>query len=359
MNQILFNNDFSARKTRGSFARLGAKHGYRFDVDSVRLNAMFSITDQAAHSRSWALQLWACPEVPTSLGQASHHLVAEVALPPIGELVDDAESFEMNVPATLPAGRMEHVMVLALVAGRNGQFNEVHDTFTYPYRESFSMPRLSGASSYEIKGDKVVLTAERIENPRCAENLSGTLALELWALPAQYQGGAFSGQPLAGVAFDPLAGQYEYRDLACVLPFVAPAAGQWNLVLMLREWTGNGYVTRDFVNFSRPFVQPQPAKIEVPQTAKTTTEASAPAAKAAAKSAARPASAKREVTSAKDDTVSVNSASAEELAEVKGLPTKVAKAIVKERPFRALDELLRVKGMGEKLFAKLRSRLKL
>jgi competence ComEA-like helix-hairpin-helix protein len=58
-------------------------------------------------------------------------------------------------------------------------------------------------------------------------------------------------------------------------------------------------------------------------------------------------------------TVSVNTATADELASVKGLPAKVAEAIVAKRPYASLDDLLRVKGMGAKLLAKLRSRLKL
>ena len=38
-------------------------------------------------------------------------------------------------------------------------------------------------------------------------------------------------------------------------------AGQWNIVLMLREWTPSGFVTRDFANFDAPYVQtaPRPA----------------------------------------------------------------------------------------------------
>ena len=37
----------------------------------------------------------------------------------------------------------------------------------------------------------------------------------------------------------------------------------------------------------------------------------------------------------------------------------VVEGIVARRPFKSLNELVKVKGMGEKLLAKLRSRLKL
>jgi len=342
MNQTVIET-ISSRNTGGSLARFGHSHGYLFDADTVRLNVMFTVTDAAAHSCSWALQLWGCPET-LNQNQTPGHLIAQVTLPPIGEIADDKESFEVNVPASLPAGQKNHPLLLVLVAGHNGQFSEVHDAIVYPRREAFCLPRLGGNVGYSISGDRVVLSAERIENPRGTENLSGTLALELWALPTRYNGGAFNGRPLAGVAFDPLAGQCEYHNRAFDLPFVAPGAGQWNLVLMLREWTAAGYVTRDYVNFNQLFTQSEPAKAEAPAAIKAAVTPAQPTIKRAAQD---------------KNLVSVNKASVGELAEIKGMPEKVAKGIVKERPFLTLDELVRVKGVGAKLLAKIRSRLKL
>jgi len=57
--------------------------------------------------------------------------------------------------------------------------------------------------------------------------------------------------------------------------------------------------------------------------------------------------------------VSINAAGVEELAAVKGLSKKLAERIVKNRPFTLLDDLSQVKGLRTKLFAKVRSRLKL
>ena len=341
MNRIAFEK-LSVQNAVSALACLGTSHGYHFNADTVRLNAMFTVVDAAAHGRAWALQLWACPNAPVNRSELNGHLVAQVALPPIGEIADEAENFEVTVPATLPAGNMEHVMVLALVAGKGREFNEVHDLAVYPRREAFLHPRFNSVASYSIKGDRVVVSAERIENPRSPENLSGSLALELWALPVPYIGRAFQGQPLAGVALDALAGQHEYRNRSFTLPFIAPAVGKWNLVLMLREWTATGFVTRDFVNFDQPYVQPEPRKIEAPAPSVTV-----PPVRPSRTAAQRPGQ------------VSVNTASADELATVKGMPEKVAKVIVKERPFRSLDELTRVKGMGAKLLAKIRSSLKL
>ena len=62
---------------------------------------------------------------------------------------------------------------------------------------------------------------------------------------------------------------------------------------------------------------------------------------------------------AKTTTVSVNKASAAELSAVKGLSDTVAKAIIAARPYATLDELVKAKGMGPKLLAKVRGALAL
>jgi competence ComEA-like helix-hairpin-helix protein len=321
-----------------SLARLGAAHGYRFAADTVHLNAMFTVLDPAAHQRAWALQLWACPAVPATAAELAGQLVAEIPLPPIGELADDTHGFEVSTNALVPAGFGEQVMVLVLAADCAGASGEVQDFAVYPRREQFFQPRLAGNVGFLIKRDRMTLEVERIENPRDAANVSGTLALELWALNEPYRGGRFQGAPLAGVALDPLAGQFEYRHRSFELPFTPPPAGVWNLVLMLREWTANGYVTRDFTNFALPLT------------------VAAPTVETRGETKPQPVAAAREN---EPTTVSINSASRNELVAVKGLPPKVAEGIVSKRPFSSVDELVKVKGMGARLLAKLRSRLRL
>src|SRR5271155_3269934 len=116
-------HDTTAFQTAGiQLARLSGPHGYRFDGDTVHLHAMFALLDPAAHERSWALQLWACPSAPFSASDLAGHVVAEVALPPMGELADESEHFEVRAFAWPPAGAGEHFMVLVLASGRPGQF---------------------------------------------------------------------------------------------------------------------------------------------------------------------------------------------------------------------------------------------
>jgi competence ComEA-like helix-hairpin-helix protein len=335
-------NKTSNHLGRAQLASLGARHGYRFEGDVVCLNAMFLVHDAAAHQHGWALQLWACPAGPRNAAEVAGHLVAEIPLPPIGEIADENEGFEVSGIACPPVGRAGHVMVLVLAAGQAGQYSDVQDFAIYQRPEVFSQPRMVGSACYRIQGDRVVVEVEQIENPRDAANRSGTLALELWALAGQYRGGSFQGVPLAGVAFDGLAGQCEYRQSAFNLSFVPPPAGSWNLVMMLREWTAAGFITRDYVNFAEPYTVAPPSVGPADlKTKSVATSKAAPAAKCA------------------DALVSVNSASKAELASIKGMPTKVVEGIVSKRPFRSLEELTKVKGMGEKLFAKLRSKLRL
>jgi len=63
--------------------------------------------------------------------------------------------------------------------------------------------------------------------------------------------------------------------------------------------------------------------------------------------------------SEKSGLVSLNTAGIEELAKLPGMSLKVAKEIVKKRPFATLDELTEVRGIGEKTLRRIKSLLAL
>lgn len=71
----------------------------------------------------------------------------------------------------------------------------------------------------------------------------------MWALAEPYYAGVFAGHALAVVTLGTLAGGASWGDSAYDLEINPPPAGTYSLVLMLREWVGNGYVTRDHSNF--------------------------------------------------------------------------------------------------------------
>ena len=58
-----------------------------------------------------------------------------------------------------------------------------------------------------------------------------------------------------------------------------------------------------------------------------------------------------------DAPVDVNAASADELASLDGIGPKLAARIVAARPFRNVDDLARVRGIGRRRLARLRPRL--
>jgi competence ComEA-like helix-hairpin-helix protein len=126
---------------------------------------------------------------------------------------------------------------------------------------------------------------------------------------------------LGQIELGSLRGQDERGSLEYRMPFSSPAAGEWRLTLLLREWTERGYQTRDYCNFPVPYRAEPRLAIKAPKR------------------------------------VSVSEASVEELAAVDGLNVKLAQAIVRARPFASLKDLMRVRGIGEKMLQKLRAQL--
>jgi competence protein ComEA len=185
---------------------------------------------------------------------------------------------------------------------------------------------------YQLRGHEVALRAEAVSNPRAPSNRSGTLSLELWAAPQGCErtpetGG---GVCLAAAQLEPIAGGESARELECRAVFQEPPPGLFTLQLLLREWTqAFGYLTRDRRSFELPYrVQSKPA--------------------------ARSPESVPPAPLARSRVVSIQTASVEELARVKGLNLKIAKEIVKARPFASVDDLLRVHGIGRKTLDKIR-----
>ena len=201
---------------------------------------------------------------------------------------------------------------------------------------------LSGINGYSIHGDRVIISASEISNHRHADNLSGSLSLELWALDRPYFGGDFDGVALAGVQIGRVQGQHLLVNNHHDLPFTAPGAGTWTLTLMLREWEGQGFVTRDQVQFAQPYVVERKATAAVQAQADNVITVNFAAAEPPA-----------------DRRLSLNEASRAEIAAIKGVSKKLAEAIVAARPFASTADLLAVKGMGPKLLEKIRTLVRL
>jgi len=341
-----------------ALASIGETHGYCFDGDAVLINAELSFSDAALSAASqWALQLWSSVSgFPDQ--QLAGVKVAELAVYPAAGY----QSLAATVAAMPPAGTDDQSMALALVCwGENG-LPSVADLAVYPVTESFVQPKLSGNVTCALADGMATLTVDAIENPRAEDNLSGTLALEVWALDAPYAGGSWQGIPVASMILGVLGGGQQLTDCNFVVPAAAPE-GPGVLTLMLREWGPAGYVTRDYCNLSLE----TPAKTKPKAAAKKAAKEEAPKAnaKAKAETEAKPVAKEskapaeavkapaKAVKAAVGKGIAINTASEAELLAIKGLTAVVAKAIIAGRPYASLDGLGKVKGVGPKLLTKL------
>jgi len=208
---------------------------------------------------------------------------------------------------------------------------------------------LAGNCGYEIQHDQVIITIAEIANNRDADNISGTLAIELWALAQPYWGGDFNGIALAGNSIGELYGQHFLADCRYSMAFQEPSDGTWYLTLMLREWTEAGYVTRDYINFDVPYIVNTKPSIVRSDESNVINVSFTDNKKTSGKKIPKNAKATKKPTS-----VSLNQASLEEIEALKGVSKKLAENIVSERPFESLDEVLKVKGIGSRLLDKIR-----
>lgn len=341
---------------------LGGNHGYRFDGDRVSLTAELAVlAGETAAAEQWALQLWAC-ETPYAGGALQGIKVAEapVELPLSPE---QPARLDAALPARLPVGPRDYSMVLVLASGSDGRLDQIHDSANYPARERFAVPHFDGSVGYRIEGDRVCISVDAVRNPRAQDNLTGSLVLELWALAAPYQGGEVTGVRVAGQELPRVAGQSALDDVTYTLAFTAPPAGRYTLALMLREWTAVGYDTRDYCNFAHPYDAPTAPEIDVLAREDAPTADTAPAtiehADAGADADAEPGEAKAAETAQPDMRTSIQHATAEELLAVQGLNKRLVAEILKARPFTAIEQLLRVRGIGHKRLEQLRDLLKL
>lgn len=363
-----------------ALAIIGETHGYCFDGDSVQVNAELTFSDDALSAASqWALQLWSSASgFPDQ--QLAGVKVAELAVYPAAGY----QNLAATVAAMPPAGTDEQEMALALVFWDENGVPSVADLAVYPVAECFVQPKLSGNVTCSLADGMATLTVDAIENPRAEDNLSGTLALELWALDEPYAGGSWQGVPVASMILGVLGGGNALTDCNFVVPAAAPE-GPGVLTLMLREWGPAGYVTRDYCNLSleapaktkakpkaaakkaaakeeapkekapkekapkEKAVKEKAVKEKAPKASATKAEPEAPAkeSKAAAKEAKAPVA----------KGVAVNTASEAELLAVKGLSATLVEAIIAGRPYKSLDDLDSVKGVGPKLLTKLRDLL--
>ncbi len=327
--------------------RLDTAHGYRLDGDDVELSAQL-LLGEGTSLANWKVQLWAHDVLAN--GAPGGIKIAETSLE-AAHVTKGVARLQTRLNAMLPpTGRYYNMALVLAPDGGDG----TADVANYAERQWISGPFLQGAVGYSIGAGQVTVHVEQVCNPRDASNLSGTLALELWAVSESYFGGAVRGHQLAGLVLGTLAGQSSCSHVATTVNFDPPPSGQWQLVLMLREWTATGYVTRDYRTFDTLYHARDAAEFATDTRALE----SAPATPSTPALTAASPVAPTAVKSPLDKRVSVQTASVEELTRATGLSKKVAQEIVRTRPFKSLDELTKVKGIGAKSLRALRGFLK-
>ena len=217
-----------------------------------------------------------------------------------------------------------------------------------------------------MDGSEVVLTADGIVNPRIEGNVSGTLSLELWAFPESVA--SSEGRRLASAEIGSISGQYWLQAVERRVAFSEPPVGRHRMAMLLCEWTvADGYVPRDRRDLASIYERPAPEPVvtsPAPVTSNVTvskapvaskvkvgskaTIASKVTAAAAAPIAAVAKLAPQAPASTASGLVSIQTAGVDELAKVKGLNLKIAKEIIKARPFTSVADLIRVPGISEK-----------
>lgn len=330
---------------------LAGAHGYRLDGDQITLWA--EVGGGPAEVR---LALWAQP-VETA-DDTRRILVAQIRSTLPASVSGAAVWVEGVAGAAAPSGRADWQMVLTLSAVDADGLAVVQDTRVFALTQSFLQPTLVVDRPLVARptATGLQLDAVAVANPRPADNLSGSLALELWALGQPYTGGAFAGQCLGRVEIGQLGGQTGCDGLGDT--WAAPDDAAAVLVLMLREWTPDGLLTRDHRVVSLEVVAPaaplapaEPVVVVVPETpAAPVVSAPAPVPAPAPVAAPKPKARTSHL-------LNVNLATEAQLVAIDGLNRPLAKAVIAARPFASMDDLLDITGVGEKRLARMRRHL--
>ena len=273
----------------------------RFDGEQVTLRAQLRCR-LAAGAAGQTLQLLADEDL----------LLADLELEALQADASGLASINATLALNPPAGQGSRKLSLALVTTHADGTARLQDRWRFALPRRFIQPVLEGAVRLRIRNAMPTLEIDAIRNPHAADT-SGTLALELWALERPYRGGGFQGQPLGSVTLGSLAGQQRWSGLrqSWQLP-ESCGARAGHLTLMLREWTPAGYVTRDWRELDWP---------------------------------------------RQGSEILINRCSTAALRSLPGISDRLARTIVASRPFAALDDLRRVRGMSTQAYCRLRDRV--
>lgn len=117
--------------------------------------------------------------------------------------------------------------------------------FAYMFTSFAALVSISGNWSYQYSGSNVVITVNKISN-LSSSGTSGSLQLELWAFGSPYDGGQQLGYRLADYQLNTLSAGFFYSNVSVSTPGTRPPPGTWYLALLVTEWNGSTWITRDY-----------------------------------------------------------------------------------------------------------------
>jgi DNA uptake protein ComE-like DNA-binding protein len=336
----------SESTAQGARALLGANHGYRFEGDEAVLHAQIIARDGfVAVAPNLTLQLWAC-ETPYGGGPLSGEVIAEAPV------MAGADVHELRTFLRPPVADRDYAMVLVLADAAGPQ---VEDYANYQATQRFFMPRFSGdVQLVPGAGHDLTLRVGGISNPRARENISGSLSLQVWATERPYTGGPLTGIRLANVSLGQLQGQASIDAQTFSLPTEGLAEGLPERAVVLVEWTHTGELIRDYRAIANlaPVVAAKPVAVAEPVVAAKPVAVAEPVVAAKPVAVAEPVVAAELASSS--SRLSLNAATEDQIARAAGITAKLASQISRKRPIRNFEDLLAVRGVGEKTLQKLR-----
>lgn len=215
---------------------------------------------------------------------------------------------------------------------------------------------------------QVIISVDEIANNRSWQNVSGSLSLELWALPKPYRGEDFSGQCMAAVPVVQINGQHCLRRCRYETDLMSDFTSDHHIYLMLREWSGDsGFVTQDYValviesplrsndEYLQPLMSAPADRLSeqsdiIADKDSTTCQIGEPESSVPEQSATPEES--------REPSVSINQASKSELRSIKGINKKLAKAIIAGRPYKKKKSLLKLPLLSKKKFKRIKRKIR-
>ncbi|MDB4972292.1 MAG: hypothetical protein JWN48_633 [Myxococcaceae bacterium] len=388
-------HDFSNYAERQQFAgpRLEGNVGYRVEGEHVVLQADAVRNTRALDnlSGSLTLQLWALSE-PYDGGLLYGTLMAQAGL---GRLEGQSEErfIERSVPLTeAPVGSWQLALVLTEWTDAAGYLTRDFCNFAAPHVVAPSEPswferqfaNTADEPELEAPPEQAWAPAPEREPSSPARGAELQTRVEADREAQQTASQQHNGEPPAvrEIAFvrvahveAPVAEESAATLEAAAAPaVVAQVAGTPAQVAVAPETRAAAAAPTQTVQapaakatpaVAEPLAAPKAvaqAGAEKPAASARSAEAvqSKPAAQGVSTPVVKAAAAQQPaVTASSTRRVSVQTASVDELASVEGLNKKLAQAIVKARPFHTLEDVVKVRGIGDKMLQRLRDQLTL